>query len=305
MLQSANDFRQIASKDILEPPHQLRSTIDPERLGELADSMSAEGLHQPIGVRGPNDEGKFEIIWGHRRFLASRLLQWSTISARVFSPDFDPLLAAISENLQRVDLDPVEEARAVHKLLHQGKAIAEIARLFRRSQAWISSRLELLGFHADLIEAIQHHGLKLTVAQALQDVDHVEYRMELIREALRTGATGPTAQVWRQHYLADKDRITRNHLVVEEIISRRESWTVYVPCDGCGENSDYRETQAWRFCGKCSHELRSQIDQPQETLNGSASQSSDIAPTHMAASQAGTAPQSETRRLAADPLPGI
>jgi len=275
MVHSATDYKLIPTADILEPPHQLRSTIDPERLGELADSMAAEGLHQPIGVKGPNDEGKWEIIWGHRRFLAAKLLLWTGITARLFPGNFDPLLAAISENLQRVDLDPVEEARAVHKLLHQGRAIAEIARLFRRSQAWVSSRLELLGFHADLIDAIQHQGLKLSVAQALQDVDNEEYRASLIREATRTGATGPTAQVWRQHYLADRERIIGNNLVVEEIISRREAWTVYVPCDGCHTEVDYRRTEAWRFCDTCSTELRNQIEQAPAMPSDSQLPSSD------------------------------
>lgn len=268
---------------ILEPSHRLRGDIDPERLGELADSMAAEGLHQPIGVRGPRPDELFEIIWGHRRYLAAKLLLWPTIPARVFPPDTDPLLAAISENLQRVDLDPIEEAQAVRKLLDQGRAIAEIARLFRRSQAWVSLRLELLGFWPDIIEAIQKHGLKLTVAQAIQDVDHADYRAELIREALRTGASGTTAQVWRQHYLADRERIVSNHMMVEDIRSRREAWVIYVPCEACGKDTDYRGTHSWRFCVPCSEELRAQLRVAQETSNGSPTPSSGTVMTQMQA----------------------
>jgi len=267
MLQTGLDYQQIPIAKIHEPPHQLRTTVDPERLGELADSIAAEGLHQPIGVRHlpPGDE--YEIIWGHRRFLAVKLLLWASIPARIFPADFDPLLAAISENMQRVDLNPVEEAHAVHKLLHQGRAISEVARLFRRSQGWVQSRLEIIGYHADLIEAIQLKGLKLAVAQALQDIDHETYRAELIKEALRTGATGTTAQVWRQHYIADKDRIVSNHMAIEEVISRREAWVIYVPCDGCGHNTDYRETEGWRFCTGCSRELKAQLREARQESN--------------------------------------
>lgn len=298
-------YELIPTTKILEPGHKLRDTIDPERLGELADSMAAEGLHQPIGVRGPNEAGFYEIIWGHRRYLASKLLLWSGINARVFPLSFDPMVAAISENLQRVDLDPIEEARAVHKLLHQGRAIAEIARLFRRSQAWVSQRLELLGFHPDLIDAIQNRGLKLIVAQQLQDVTHDGYRRELIEEALRTGATATVAAVWRQHYLADADRIAKNNMVIEEIKHRREAWVIYVPCQGCGHDTDYRETETWRFCTGCSEELRAQLRAPQETSNNSPSPSSPTAQRPEPALQAGIEPASGIPELAGARLPGI
>jgi ParB family chromosome partitioning protein len=274
------EYQSIPMAKIDEPPHQLRGAIDPERLGELADSMAAEGLHQPIGLRTLEKENRYEIIWGHRRFLAARLLQWQFIQARTFPEDFDPLLAAISENLQRVDLNPVEEARAVRKLLEQGRAMAEVARVFRRSHAWVATRLEILGFHEDIIEAIQSNALKLSVAQALQDIDHAGYRAELIREALRTGATGTTAELWRQHYIADRDRIISNNMVLEEVLARREAWVIYVPCQGCHNNVDYRETEAWRFCVPCSRELRTQLDQAQHESNGSQSQSSDTALMH-------------------------
>jgi len=274
------DYQSIPMKGVQEPPHQLRSTIDPEHLGELADSMAAEGLHQPIGVRKLPGDNTHEIIWGHRRFLAARLLQWQFIPARVFPHDFDPLLASISENLQRVDLNPVEEAKAVEKLLQQGRAMAEVARVFRRSQAWVAARLEILGYYDDLKEAIQGSSLKLTVAAALQDVDHAGYRAELVREALRTGATGTTAEIWRQHYIADRDRIISNNMVLEEVLARREAWVIYVPCQGCNIDVDYRRTEAWRFCECCSAELKSQIAQAQQESRNSPSPSLDIVPTH-------------------------
>lgn len=278
MRHASNEYQSVGLGLILEPSHKLRDTIDPERLGELADSIAAEGLHQPIGLRGPNPDGLYEIIWGHRRYLATKLLQHDTISARLFPWATDPLLASISENMQRVDLDPIEEAKAVRKLLDQGRAICEIARMFRRSQAWVSMRLELLGFWPDILDAIQRHGLKLSVAQAIQDVDHQEYRAELLREALRTGASAATAAVWRQHYLADRERIVSNHLVIEEIKSRREAWVIYVPCEACGVDTDYRETESWRFCIRCGGELRAQLRDAQRMSDDSPTPSPSTAP---------------------------
>jgi ParB-like chromosome segregation protein Spo0J len=61
------------SLDKVQPPsHRLRESISEERLGELADSMAAEGLHQPIGLRGPFADHHYEVVWGDRRALAAR-----------------------------------------------------------------------------------------------------------------------------------------------------------------------------------------------------------------------------------------
>ena len=68
MLKSEATYSDVPMSQITEPPHQLRKTIDIERLGELADSMAAEGLHQPIGLRRIEENDTYEIVWGHRRY---------------------------------------------------------------------------------------------------------------------------------------------------------------------------------------------------------------------------------------------
>lgn len=246
-----DEYQRVPLALIREPSHCLRVSIEPGSLGELADSMAAEGLHQPIGVRGPGGDGGFEVVWGHRRLLAARLLAWPTIAARVFPATYDPLLAAISENLQRTDLTPIEEAHAVARFLERGQARVAIARLFRRSPAWVDARLALLELPEDLRAAIQEHRLTVTVAEQLGAIDHEPYRRSLIAEAERTGATGTVAALWRQHYLADRDRIVSNALAIEEIASRREAWKILVPCELCGENHEYQHTRSLRVCHPC------------------------------------------------------
>lgn len=238
-----------------EPAHQLRQSIDPERLGELADSIAAEGLHQPLGVRGPTAAGRYEIVWGHRRLLAMRLLQLESTRARVFPHDYDPLLAAVSENLNREQLNPMEEARAVARFVERGQPDSAIARLFRRSLQWVRERRELLALAPDLQAAIEGGVLPMSVARVLADVDHGDYRAELIREAQRTGASAATAEVWRAHYLSDRERIIVNRLAVADIAARREAWKLYVPCELCGEDTIYEETRSLRVCNPCVTEL--------------------------------------------------
>lgn len=246
---------------IREPEHQLRASIAPEALGELADSMAAEGLHQPVGLRGPLEDARYEIIWGHRRFLAARLLTWPTIEAKLYPAEYDPLLAAVSENLQRSELTPIEEARAVARFVERGHPDSGIARLFRRSPGWVHERRALLELAPALQAAIHEGAVSMSVARVLADVDHAEYQADLLAEAKRTGATAATAEVWRAHYLADRERIVSNRLVVEEIRSRREQWKIYVACELCGEPKVYEETHSIRTCHTCADELARVIEQ--------------------------------------------
>lgn len=246
---------------INEPSHRLRESIDAERLGALADSMAAEGLHQPIGARGPLEDGRFEIVWGHRRFLAAELLRWREIEAKLFPSDYDPLLAAVTENNQREDLTPMDEARALHRFVERGEPTSAIARLWRRSSSWVSERLELLALPHELQDAIHDRTLPLGVARVLATVDHADYRRSLIDEARRTGATVRTVEVWAAHYLADRERIVANHMMVAEIAERREAWKLVIACELCGEDVDYSSTRSLRACTTCMDALAHLIEQ--------------------------------------------
>src|SRR5712664_2221472 len=98
------------------PAEPLRESIDPQALGDLADDMAVNNLLQPIGARGPSPTNRYEVVWGHRRLLAARMLDWPSIPARVCPWPTDPALARIAENMMRTDLNPREEAHAVSAL---------------------------------------------------------------------------------------------------------------------------------------------------------------------------------------------
>jgi len=240
----------------IEPPaHRLRESIDEERLGELADSMAAEGLHQPIGLRGPLPGDVYEVVWGDRRALAARRLQWDTIEAKVFPPDYDPVVAAISENENREPLTPLEQGAAIQQLVAKGHSLAAIARLMRKSAGWVSSRTALLTLPPDLQAAVRAGRLGLGVIEALREIDHAEYRASLVQEAERTGASRNVVDIWVSHYRADRDRIVSNHLMVAEIVERRTAYVVYVACDACEVETDYTKTVSRRFCVNCADQL--------------------------------------------------
>ena len=240
---------------IAEPPHMLRDSIDPQRLGELADSIAAEGLHQRIGVIGTNAPESFLVVFGHRRLLAHRLLQRATIPARVYPHDADVLMIAASENLNREQLTPMEEATTAQKFVERGESIAGIARLFRRSAAWVTSRLALLALPDELQAAVHRGELSMGVAAVLAQIENADYRTSLIEEARRAGASTATCSVWLAHYQSDPARYAQNRATVEEIRNNREKFILHVACEGCGRDVPYGETRALRVCGPCDATL--------------------------------------------------
>ncbi len=238
-----------------ESPDQAREKLDPEALGRLADNIAANGLAQRVGVKGPSPEGRYQLGWGHRRWLAHKLLNRVMIPARVYPWKTDMLDLAAAENLEREQLNPVEEARLVERFRERGMSRVEIARRCRRSESWVDQRSALLSLPADVLDGIRDHGLTLAVANLLADVDHEPYRRQLVYEAVTHGATAATAAVWRQHFLADRDRIIRNDVAIEQVIAERERYILKYPCDWCDEEVPYQGTRTVRLCVECAQQL--------------------------------------------------
>jgi len=238
-----------------EPSAPLREEIDPVALGDLTDDMAINGLLQPIGVRGPSPAGRYETIWGHRRLLAARSLHWATIPARVCPWPTAPELARLAENMIRADLNPREEAKAIRALRGQGRAVSEIARILRRSVSWVDARIELLKWPEDLQQEVAHGTLSFRCAALLAEVDHDDYRKDLVDEARRTGATASVVGIWLAHYQADRDRILRNRDTVAEILTRRETFRIMFKCECCGAEKDTQESVLLRVCSACANTL--------------------------------------------------
>jgi ParB family transcriptional regulator, chromosome partitioning protein len=122
--------------DAVEPgAHQPRKHFDQKKLEELAETIRDRGVRQPIKVRATN--GRFEIVSGERRWRASRLAGRQTIPAIVC--EVQPLVDSLVENLQRADLNTVEEALAVTRLVAD-IGVGEAARSLGKTPSWVSKR---------------------------------------------------------------------------------------------------------------------------------------------------------------------
>jgi ParB family chromosome partitioning protein len=156
-------------------PHQPRSNFDDASLGELSASIAAHGVLQPIVVRSTSD-GAYELIAGERRLMASRAAGLSTIPAVVReTAGGEALELALVENLQRADLNAMEEAGAYRELIDRfGLSHEAVARQVGKSRVAISNALRLLDLAPETRQAIvdgrisEGHGRALAAITILE-----------------------------------------------------------------------------------------------------------------------------------------
>jgi ParB family chromosome partitioning protein len=154
--------------------YQPRVDMRPETLGELADSIKARGLVQPILVRPlprPNagESQRYEIIAGERRWRAAQMAGLAEIPAVIRDvPDEDAVAMALIENIQREDLNPLEEARALLRLIEEfGLTHQAAAEAVGRSRAAVSNLLRLMELTDEVKEMLEGRRIEMGHARAL------------------------------------------------------------------------------------------------------------------------------------------
>lgn len=153
----------------IEPlPGQPRTHFNEEALDELASSIAARGVIQPIIVR-PLGEGRYQLVAGERRWRAAQRARLHEIPALIRELDQREVMAlALIENLQREDLNPLEEARAYQKLADsEGMTQAEIAKLVDKSRSHVANFQRLLALPDDVLAFLAEGTLSMGHARAL------------------------------------------------------------------------------------------------------------------------------------------
>ena len=167
---------------------QPRSYFDDDALQELADSIAQYGLIQPVTVR-KLDTGYYQIIAGERRWRASRMAGLVEIPVRVIDAD-DRRVAelALVENLQREDLNPIEEAQGYKSLIEEyGLTQEEAANSVGKSRPAIANALRLLYLSDSVLEMVEKGILSAGHARALLPADNPELQLELAQKIISDG----------------------------------------------------------------------------------------------------------------------
>ena len=170
----------------VEPnPNQPRQDFDPEELEALADSIRTHGIIQPLTVREmPN--GYYQIIAGERRWRAARLAEVSEVPAVVMEADDKKVMElALIENLQRQDLNPVEEAMGYHALMEEyGLTQEEAAKRVGKSRPAVANSLRLLGLCAPVLEMVRKGELTAGHARAVLTLKTEKLQMEAAKKII-------------------------------------------------------------------------------------------------------------------------
>jgi len=235
--------------DLIKPSTlQPREDFDAQALEELTNSIKQKGLIQPLLVRRKADH--YELIAGERRFRAAHALQLSEVPAiiREDVDDQEALEISLIENIQRQDLNPIEEARAYQYLMNKFQISQErLGELLGKARVTISNAMRLLNLPAEIQEEIKKGRISYGHGRALLEIDDINrqrrlaqevisqklsvrelenlikmYRPRSARQAIRPGMRQPFVAVWEeqlQQILATKVRISmrkkRGHIRIE------------------------------------------------------------------------------------------
>src|SRR6266550_449857 len=171
--------------DLIDPSAlQPRIVFDDVKLGELARSIAANGVVQPLLVRRKG--ARFELIAGERRWRAAQIAGLTRIPVVLRNVSDDKVLElALIENIQREDLNPIEEARAYKKLIDTlGLTQETVAERVGRDRSYVTNYLRLLKLPDDLQELLQVGRLSTGHARALLGTDHVDVQRRLARKVI-------------------------------------------------------------------------------------------------------------------------
>ena len=161
------EFKIVQIKDIQKNPYQPRKEFSEEKIQELAQSIKENGLIQPIIVRKSPVLG-YEILTGERRYRASIVAGLSEVPVIVKQlSDQDMMLHSIIENLQRENLNPIEEAKAYQSLIDKGFTHTEIAEKMGKSRPYITNLVRLLGLPKHILTEVESGRLSQAHARLL------------------------------------------------------------------------------------------------------------------------------------------
>lgn len=170
----------------VEPnPDQPRQDFDPEELQALADSIAVHGVIQPLTVR-PLDSGYYQIIAGERRWRAARLAQLSEVPVVILEADDKKAMElALIENLQRQDLNPVEEALGYQSLMQEyGLTQEETAARVGKSRPAVANSLRLLGLCPQVLDMVKTGAISAGHARAILTLKTEKKQMEAAQKIL-------------------------------------------------------------------------------------------------------------------------
>ncbi len=189
------------------PENEMRQVASLENLEELKNSLGKCGLINPITVKQIKKD-KYEIVAGVRRYLAAKALGWTQIKVTILKlTELESDTLKIHENIYREDVNPYDEAIFYQSLITKhGLSQSDIASLVKKSDTYISTRLNLLGTYPEITAAVQAEQINISVALELARISDEQTRKYYLTLAVENGITLNTARTWRTNWEIDSGR---------------------------------------------------------------------------------------------------
>ncbi len=236
----------------IDLPQQVdRIDIDLEKVSELAESISEVGLLQPILLRPAGD--RFEIVAGHRRFLAHKKLGLSVVDALVKNmTDQEAAIIRASENLERENLTPFEEAVIFRNLIDKySMTIEQVAKKFGYRFGTIKRRMDLCKMPPPLQKAVHDRHISVSVAEELWSISDPADLDYYLMFAIENGATKAVARGWAKDWKDTKRREKNPGAEGSQVFAPSEPRPVYVTCDLCTGPMTIGQETVMRVCPDC------------------------------------------------------
>ncbi|MBA7705843.1 Nucleoid occlusion protein [subsurface metagenome] len=238
--------------DMIDPPEEIGRLEIPElAIKELAQSIKEQGLLQPILVFKKGY--RYEIVAGHRRWLAVRSLNQKTISCKIVdNTPKENALARATENLQRSDLSPLEEAVVYQGLVEKfNLPLVEIAKISGINTGQVKRRIDILKMPESLIDAVHKRSINQSVAEEIMrcpDEAKREYFIQMSRDHGVTvmvirGWVNDSIQELSREIASDKGRKQSNSVHIES--------PVYHACQTCKQPKEIDQLQPLGVCPEC------------------------------------------------------
>ena len=234
--QETSKSNMVSISDLSRNPYQPRQNFKEEKLEELANSIRKNGIIQPIAVR-PNklETGKYEIVAGERRWLAAQRAGLHEIPVSILDlSDVESLEVAIVENIQRDDLNPIEEAKGYKRLNEEFKYDHEsISKLMSKSRSHISNTLRLLTLPSDVVSMLEEGTLTSGQARPLigisnasniaEEIVSKNYSARKVEYLVRNKKGNPKEKVVDANILKAQEKIQKSLGLKVNILNKKNN----------------------------------------------------------------------------------
>ncbi len=236
------ELRDLPVEFVVRGKYQPRRDMHPDALEELADSIREQGIMQPIVVR-PVAENRYEIIAGERRWRAAQLAGLSEVPALIRDvPDDAAIAMALIENIQREDLNPIEEAMALSRLQKEFELTQqEVAQAVGKSRTAVANILRLMSLNSEVKKMLEYGDLEMGHARALLSLSEME-QLETARIVVAKGLSVRQTESLVRRLQQEKEqgskakkKIDPNIKQLENELSEKIGASVAIACNAKGK----------------------------------------------------------------------